>query len=778
MVEFDGISVSIGGSASEYVASIRSAISATDRFEEAADDGGAAAERAGDRIDEAGDNASGASGRFGGLSSALATTTAAADRAEDASDSLRRGLGRVGEQASDAARGLGTFSAAAGTATASTTSLSAALGTASLSAGTLGGAISATTVAVGGLLTTLAPLVAITGAVTAGLAGVAGAASAVVGTGLLAFGEQRGEQAAERLKQVNSQIEALEELEDKQGELTDTQEEQLESLEEQADTLEEQTGIAGGLAAAFGDLREEIAPLLVQFGEQFIPLVRDGIEALPTLVERVLAATGSLEPFVEALRDLGGFTLEALPAAIGRLADLARRALPVIRDLSRGLVDTLQRGFETAVRLTERFGGDLVALGGAIGRLIPTVTRIGAAVLDVAVGPLTTAIDAIGDFSQALLDADSTGERVSLFVNAIGDVAATATSIATDFVDEVVSYLQSEQAAEDFEPALDALVSLGDSATTLASDLVGDIADYVASEQAAKDFELAIDALVSLGDAAVGLAGDLVSDVVDVLGREETQKDIQSAFSGILSAGDEGFSLADTLLSDFESFVTSEDGKETIRNLGKTVGSTLTDALELGGGLLVKLTEFLVENLDTIRSIARALGLSFAQGLLDGVVAGIQNGQNSVAAAVFDLAADAINGLRETLISTIAKSSPGIDEETARSFFPNNPATDLREAAQTARAENERVNASALLSNILSDLNRRGPSATPAAPPTGGPGGQVAPSQRVDVAVNAEVGTTDDVATVEDVQTEVSQQSRQQERRVERLQRRGRGVGR
>jgi len=84
------------------------------------------------------------------------------------------------------------------------------------------------------------------------------------------------------------------------------------------------------------------------------------------------------------------------------------------------------------------------------------------------------------------------------------------------------------------------------------------------------------------------------------------------------------------------------------------------------------------------------------------------------------------------------------------------------------------VNASALLSNILSDLNRRGPSA----PPTAGPGGQIARDQSVNVQVNAEVGTTDDVATVEDVQTEVSQQSRQQERRVERLQRRGRGVGR
>jgi len=280
MVEFDGISVSIGGSASEYVASLRSAISATDRFEEAADDGGAAAERAGDRIDEAGEDASGASGRFAGLSSALATTTAAAGRAEDASDSLRRGLGRVGEQASDAARSLNTYSAAAGTAAATTGSLSTVFGGASVAAGTLGSVVTAS------LIPALFPLVAITGAVSAGLAGVAGAASAVVGTGLLAFGKQRGEQAAERLKQVNSQIEALEELEEKQGELTDTQEEQLESLEEQADTLEDQTGIAGGLAAAFGDLREEIAPLLVQFGERFVPLIRDGIEALPTLVEQ------------------------------------------------------------------------------------------------------------------------------------------------------------------------------------------------------------------------------------------------------------------------------------------------------------------------------------------------------------------------------------------------------------------------------------------------------------------------------------------------------------
>jgi len=242
-----------------------------------------------------------------------------------------------------------------------------------------------------------------------------------------------------------------------------------------------------------------------------------------------------------------------------------------------------------------------------------------------------------------------------------------------------------------------------------------------------------------------------------------------------LTATDEGFSLASSLLSDFERFATSEDGKQTFRNLGKTVGTTFVDALELGGRLLADLTKFLAENTGTVRTIARAVGLSFAQGLLDGVVAGIQNGQNSVAAAVLSLAADALAGLREQIVASIA-ASPGISEEFVRNrLLQGSPVADLRSAAEAARDPDDRVNASGLLNNLLeNEFSFGGPSA----PPTAGPGGQIARDQSVDVQVNAEVGTTDDVATVEDVETEVSQQSRQQERRVERLQRRGRGVGR
>ncbi|WP_284008074.1 hypothetical protein [Haloarcula pelagica] len=157
----------------------------------------------------------------------------------------------------------------------------------------------------------------------------------------------------------------------------------------------------GGTEEVFKNLRQEIRPLIVDFGQRFAPAIEDGVDALPTLVERSLEAAGSTQEFNEALQDFGGFAMEAIPAASGAMFDLARDSLPALRQLFR----FLQRNGPTALReirrASDEVGPELMELLDALIDLSPTLLRFGTTVADSVLPPLTSAVRATDDLLES-----------------------------------------------------------------------------------------------------------------------------------------------------------------------------------------------------------------------------------------------------------------------------------------------------------------------------------------------------------------------------------------
>mgnify|MGYP000185733959 CR=1 FL=1 len=330
--------------------------------------------------------------------------------ASGASLSLRR-LGLSADEAEDEIDSAGRSA----TATAGMfTSLSLSTNGAALSFGTLSTALTATLIpAFIALSTVVVPLAATLGAVAAAAGGLAAAFGAVVGSGLIAFGEKRGEQNAQRLEETQARIEQLEALREETGSLTEAQQDELETLREQAETLEEQTGIMGGLRDAIGETVAEIRPMIVAFGQQFIPLIEDAIEAIPQLVENILGAVGGMGQFKNALRDAGEAAMDAIPNMVATLMDLARDALPALRDAAVWLLNNGGEIFQGMVDTAREVGPELVDLAQTTADLLPKINEMGTAILETllpAMEDLTEALEPVVGKMTEFVEAINTGD--------------------------------------------------------------------------------------------------------------------------------------------------------------------------------------------------------------------------------------------------------------------------------------------------------------------------------------------------------------------------------
>lgn len=291
------------------------------------------------------------------ISAATASFNAKMGRAQDSIDDVRDsslsaagGLQTLQNRADEAEDEVGSLGRSAAT----TSTLLATLHSGALSVtGTLGTMTVVTGTLTASLITlssVLAPLAATFATVAAGAAGLVGVFGAIIGSGLIAFGQKRGEQNQKRLEEVRARIRELEQLRQKSGELTRAQRKQLRQLERQEKKLEGQTGVMGGLASAMSNVVDQIRPLIVQFGQRFIPLIEDAIAAIPALVENIISAIGPTEQFVQALRAFGQEAFEVIPQVVSAFFDLAEVALPVLVDL----VNYLQEKIPVAAREMRR----------------------------------------------------------------------------------------------------------------------------------------------------------------------------------------------------------------------------------------------------------------------------------------------------------------------------------------------------------------------------------------------------------------------------------------
>lgn len=342
------------------------------------------------------------------------------NRADEAGDEIS-GTGR---DASGTATRLGFLSAAAGTTSGAFGTLSSANSTLSLSFGSLTTSLTGTVALLGlvgaaatGLVSTLLPLAAVVGTVTGALGALAAAFGTVIGTGILAFGEQRAQQKQEELDQIEEEIELYEQLQEEYGTLNSSQQENLEQLKERKDELEDQTDIMGALSGAFSDLMEELQPVITEFGEQFVPLIEDAIDAIPDLVRNIFSAIGGMDRFVDVLRRLGNRAFRVIPQITADIFDLARMALPVFMDFINFVGNNASSAFSAMLQVTQRLAPTLMGLGRAFLDALPELTALGTVILE-------TVIPAVSDLLGFIEDLINMGQGSDSF---------------TDFLDSLIN---------------------------------------------------------------------------------------------------------------------------------------------------------------------------------------------------------------------------------------------------------------------------------------------------------------------------------------------------
>jgi len=338
---------------------------------------------------------------------------------------------------------------------------------ASVSIATLGGSITL-------LEAALAPLVAggavALGAVAGGLAAVAGAAGLVIGSGLLAFGQELAGNNQRRLNQLNKRIATLETLGETESGLTAQQSEQLKTLKNRRKEVEETTTAAGALTNRFADIQSAFVDAFSKAGEQFVPLVRDGLNALPPLIRRLGQAFGNadLSNVTALLRDLGRF--------------IQQNAVPALRSFL-------------------QFANDVAGAIRRIGRTEQANTVIGG--LQDAFGAMASSLPTV--------------------VDAIGK-----------FVNEAIAFAQSDQFREilnevrtQFEELRPELIELGDNLTSILDTLAEEAPSIIRGVGAAIDLTAdAVNALTPLINLTIRILGRLGRDLASF--RNDTEEAVRS----------------------------------------------------------------------------------------------------------------------------------------------------------------------------------------------------------------------------------------------------------
>jgi len=355
------------------------------------------AELAGGRLDEFSDEMNQATASGAILQEALDEVQDSEEKLTATSYLLQSAIDEVGDELLQAS---GKSAAASG----SFSALSLSSQGASLSVGSFSSVLTLSLIpALLTLSTMLAPLAASFAVVGAAAASLAGAFGLIVGSGILAFGQERAQQNKEELQQVNQRIKQLQLLKEQTGSLTSAQQDQLETLKQKKKELGDATTATGALSNVMSDLKEEITPLIVEFGEQFVPLIADAVDAIPDLVENMFDAIGGTEQFRQALRDFGRVMFDVLPALVGIMFDLARDALPVLRDLATWLGDTGPGAASDMKASFEEIQPELMSLIDALIDMGPTLLEFGTVTANVVLPVITELVKAMDGFMETVL---------------------------------------------------------------------------------------------------------------------------------------------------------------------------------------------------------------------------------------------------------------------------------------------------------------------------------------------------------------------------------------
>lgn len=121
-----------------------------------------------------------------------------------------------------------------------------------------------------------------------------------------------------------------------------------------------------GFKTALEDVKKELKAVIKPFGQQFIPLLKSALTALPDLVRSLLDAAGNMQPFVTALKRFGAAAMRILPKVVKLFMDVARQALPAMTRLGNWLAKNLVPALRALMKAGQRAAGPVARVGKVI----------------------------------------------------------------------------------------------------------------------------------------------------------------------------------------------------------------------------------------------------------------------------------------------------------------------------------------------------------------------------------------------------------------------------
>ncbi|WP_436933699.1 hypothetical protein [Halovenus marina] len=380
--------------------------------------------------------------------------------------------------------------------------------------------------------------------------------------------------------------------------------------EEVADSTEGVETAMGGLSHELEPARAQLHETAMTLGSEFTPLIGDAIDALPAFIRRIERAIGPLSPFAAALRDAGQAAFDVIPRIVAQMMDMGRDALPAVRRFGSYLADNAVPIMEEMADTTDRIVELVPDLAGAATTAIPKINQFGLTVLEDVVPALEVAgskvADVAGKFNNLSSAQQSTAAKASLVAPVLGSVATRLTGInpILGLVTAAVGSLgfawtenignirtKTNRLVQDmtkYESVRDALTSTADTAQSALGDASTALTTFVNENETTQ---------ASIGDLQESLSS--ASDGILQLSRGKWS----SGFDSLTSAADSAFesiettlvgsggsggltAVADTAVSDAQNWLQSE-GTTAVEEAFGAVVSASVDSVDTLSNILV-----------------------------------------------------------------------------------------------------------------------------------------------------------------------------------------------
>lgn len=351
------------------------------------------------------------------------------------------------------------------------------------------------------------------------------------------------------------------------------------------------SGIFAGmeeLKTAFQDVRAQIEPMVKEFGQQFVPFLKETIGMLPDLASRIFDAIGPMDQFLGALRDLRDTAFELLPQFISWFMELGRWALPILRDLGGWIINSLVPAFQQFINIGKDMSSEFGRLSTAVddfwtglqpflaelGPLISELLRLGGIIAYVALTLGGKLLPILAPLVGWITDSI---QRFNDLVTSIGGVQSSTNNLSPrlkNLKNELITLWNNLQ------PLINTLMDIGKRVFPYVVDSINVVKDtlidlgLIALNVINGDFGEARDIFIRIHrrilDFAKKWGGKLLSWLRNTL--------VPKAVDWFGELGDKAKNKVQNALDDLISWL-KNDAVSDMKSAASSLGSTLADAL-------------------------------------------------------------------------------------------------------------------------------------------------------------------------------------------------------